>query len=155
MKNSRYHVCWVQICPFEKLENGILKPNRDEYPYRLCVIDKKTDCVVDVKTHHKYDHIHTSLIYFLQEESKKIIAGKRYAINELQSSIFLVSDEDLKNAEEIIYRLDNNIGFVEGNDILSNEQYLEKIKEENDKVKIKEKKGYYEHKGNYNKQKVW
>lgn len=156
MKDNRYSVCWLQICPFERLESGLLKSNRDNYPYRLCVIDKKEDVVIDVKTSHKYNYIHTSSIYFMHEEAKKIEDGKRYAINELQSSIFLVLEEDIEKAREIIYMLDNNIGFVDGNKMLSNEQYLEiLLEEEKNKVKKKEKRGYYEYKGNYSKKKKW
>ena len=156
MKNNRYIVCWLQICPFERLNGGILKPNRDDYPYRLCVLDKKKDIVIDIKTSHKYNYIHTSLVYFLQEEAKKIEDGKRYAINELHSSIFLVTEEDVEKTREIICELDNNIGFVDGNKVLSNEQYLEKIlEEEKNKIKRKEKGEYYEYKGNYQQKKKW
>ena len=53
-------------------------------------------------------------------------------------------------------QLDNNIGFVDGNKMLSNEQYLEiLLEEEKNKVKKKEKRGYYEYKGNYSKKKKW
>lgn len=156
MKNNRYIVCWLQICPFERLNGGILKPNRDDYPYRLCVLDKKKDIVIDIKTSHKYNYIHTSLVYFLKEEAKKIEDGKRYAINELHSSIFLVTEEDVEKSREIIYMLENNIGFVDGNKVLSNEQYLEKIlEEEKNKIKRKEKGEYYEYKGNYQQKKKW
>ena len=148
MKNSRYNVSWLQICPFERLKSGLLKPNREDYPYRLCVVDKKSGNVIDVKTNNSYKYIHTSSIYFMHEEAKKIIDGKRYAIRELQSSMFSISEEDLKLAREIINKLNNNIDFVDGNEVLSNEQYLEIIKEKNNKVKMKEKKGYYEYKRN-------
>ena len=156
MKNSRYIVCWLQICPFERLKNGLFKPNRDDYPYRLCVIDKDTGNVIDVKTSHMYKYIHISAIYFMHEEAKKIEDGKRYAINELQSSMFLAPEEDIEEAKKIIYMLDNNIGFVDGNKSLSNEQYLERILEEvKNKIKKKENKGYYEYKGNYQQKKKW
>lgn len=156
MKENRYIVYWLQICPFERLSGGVLKPNRDDYPYRLCVLDKKEDIVIDVKTSHKYDYIHTSLVYFMYEEAKKIEDGKRYAINELPSSIFLVSEEDIEEAKKIIYMLENNIGFEDGNKVLSNEQYLERIlEEEKNKVKKKEKRGYYEYKGNNQQKKMW
>ena len=156
MKENRYIVYWLQICPFERLDGGVLKPNRDDYPYRLCVLDKKEDIVIDVKTSHKYNYIHTSLVYFMHEEAKKIEVGKRYAINKLPSSIFLAPEEDIEEARKIIYMLDNNIGFVDGNKVLSNEQYLERIlEEEKNKVKKKEKRGYYEYKGNYQQKKMW
>ena len=156
MKENRYIVCWLQICPFERLEGSILKPNRDDYPYRLCVFDKNEDIVIDVKTHHKYNYIHTSLVYFMHEEAKKIGDGKRYAINELPSSVFLVDEEEIEEVRKIIYMLDNNIGFVDGNKSLSNEQYLEiLLEEEKKKIKKKVKRGYYEYKGNYNKKKKW
>ena len=150
MKNNRYTICWTQICPFGRVENGMIKPNREDYPYRLCVLDKENGIVIDVKSKCRYDYIQTSSIYFMKEESKKIELGKRYAIKELQSSMFLTNDDDINQAREIMCLLKNGIGFADGN-MISNEQYLESIKEdnkENNKVKKKEKRVYYEYKGN-------
>ena len=154
MKENRYIVCWLQICPFERLEGGILKPNRDDYPYRLCVFDKNEDIVIDVKTHHKYNYIHTSLVYFMHEEAKKIELGKRYAIKKLPSFMFPVTDEESKLALNIIRKMESGYGFIDGN-IFSNEDYLKIVKNEENKVKRKEKRGYYEYKGNYNQKKKW
>lgn len=148
MKNNRFDVCWLQICPFERVNVGLLKPNREDYPYRLCVIDRDTNIVIDIKTYQKYEYIKTSLVYFMHEEAKKVEIGKRYAINELQSSIFPVENEVVKRSEFIIDFLKRGIEFTDGNTI-GNEEYLERIKEENKTVKKKEKKGYYEYKRNY------
>ena len=101
MKDNKYSICWLQICPFEISKERKFKPNREEYPYRLCVFDKNDKRVIDVKTEKEYEYIYTSSIYFMLEEAKRIEEGKRYAIRELHSSIFLVEQEDINHAMEI------------------------------------------------------
>lgn len=154
MKNKNYGIYWIQICPFERVGGGILKPNRDDYPYRLCVVDEKKEKVVDVNTMHEYDYVQISSIYFMHEEAKKIELGKRYAIIKLPNFMFPVSDEESNLALNIIRKMEAGYGFIDGN-VFSNEDYLKIVKNEEDKVKRKEKRGYYEHKGNYNQKKKW
>ena len=154
MKNKRYDIYWVQICPFERVECGILKPNRDDYPYRLCVVDKEKEKAVDIYTMHEYDYVQISSIYFMHEEAKKIELGKRYAIKKLPSFMFPVTDEESKLALNIIRKMESGYGFIDGN-IFSNEDYLKIVKNEENKVKRKEKRGYYEYKENYNQKKKW
>ena len=136
---NRYSVCWLRICPFERLDGGILRPNRDDYPYRLCVLDKELSLAIDVKSEASYDYIRTSLVYFLNEEAKKIEDNKRYAIMELHLSILGIDSKDYEHANNILNELNNGKEFVSGNTI-SNEEYLENINNENNnKVKIKNK----------------
>ena len=136
---NRYSVCWLQICPFERLDGGILRPNRDDYPYRLCVLDREKSLAIDVKSETSYEYIRTSLVYFLNEEAKKIEDNKRYAIMELHLSILGIDSTDYEHANNILNELNNGKEFVSGNTI-SNEEYLEYINNENNnKVKIKNK----------------
>lgn len=136
---NRYSVCWLQICPFERLDGGILRPNRDDYPYRLCVLDKKKSIAIDVKSEASYEYIRTSLVYFLNGEAKKIEDNKRYAIMELHLSILGIDSNDYEHANNILNELNNGKEFINGNTI-SNEKYLEYINNENsNKVKIKNK----------------
>lgn len=136
---NRYSVCWLQICPFERLDGGILRPNRDDYPYRLCVLDREKSLAIDVKSETSYEYIRTSLVYFLNEEAKKIEDNKRYAIMELHLSILGIDSKDYEHANNILNELNNGKEFVSGNTI-SNEEYLEYINNENNnKVKIKNK----------------
>ena len=139
MKDNKYSICWLQICPFEISKERKFMPNMEEYPYRLCVFDKKNKRAIDVKTEKEYEYIYTSSIYFMFEESKRIEEGKRYAIKELRSSIFLVEQEDIDHAMKIIEKLEKDFTFQNGN-IDSNEDYLKRILEEEwDKEKTKTK----------------
>ena len=136
---NRYSVCWLQICPFERLDGGILRPNRDDYPYRLCVLDREKSLAIDVKSETSYEYIRTSLVYFLNEEAKKIENNERYAIMELHLSILGIDSNDYEHANNILNELNNGKEFLSGNTI-SNEEYLENINNENNnKVKIKNK----------------
>ncbi len=139
MNNNRYSICWLQICPFERLEGGLLKPNRDDYPYRLCVLDKEKSFAIDVKSGVSYEYIRTSLVYFLNGEAKKIENNKRYAIMELHLSILGIDSKDYEYANNILNDLRNGEEFINGNTI-SNEEYLEYINNENtNKIKVKNK----------------
>ena len=138
---DRYSVCWLQICPFDKINNGVLKPNREDYPYRLCVLDRQNSIAIDVKTEFSYNYILTSTVYFLNEESKKIEQGKRYAIMELHLSILEIEKEDYLHANLIVNKLKYGKEFINGN-FISNEEYLKNIKNENNidnKVVVKKK----------------
>ena len=137
MKDNKYSVCWLQICPFEISKERKFKPNRDIYPYRLCVFDKLNKRAIDVKTEKEYEYIYTSSIYFILEEAKRIEEGKRYAIMELDSTMFLVEQEDINHAIEIITKLQCGYKFEDGN-LDSNEDYLRTVlAEEDEKAKVK------------------
>ena len=129
----------MQICPFVISNERKYKPLRDEYPYRLCVFDKKLRKVIDVKTEMEYDYIFISSIYFMYEESKKIVEGKRYAIKELSSSVFEVDSLDIAHAYRIIDRLEKGEIFSAGNDI-NNEDYLKQINSITKSNKVKNKR---------------
>ena len=136
---KKYDICWLQICPFDRLEGGILKPNRDDYPYRLCVLDRESSIAIDVKDEVSYEYIRTSTVYFLNQESKKIEKDKRYAIMELNIYMKGIEKEDYIRANGIINKLNAGKEFIDGNSI-SNEEYLKNINNENNKVIVKKRK---------------
>lgn len=141
--NDRFSIAIMPICTFY-IKEGFVYPNT-EYPSRLCVIDNKNNIVVDVKNELKYDYIKTmSNLYVINESIKKIRENKRAAI---YPATFLidVSDYDRQHAENIMERLQAEEEFRDGNEALSNEEYLESLKnelvnEENSNVKIRKKK---------------
>lgn len=139
MKDNKYSICWLQICPFDRLEGGILKPNRDDYPYRLCVLDRESSIAIDVKDEVSYEYIRTSTVYFLNQESKKIEKDKRYAIMEINLYMKGIEKEDYIRANGIINKLNAGKEFIDGNSI-SNEEYLKNINNENNKVIVKKRK---------------
>ena len=114
---KKYDICWLQICPFDRLEGGILKPNRDDYPYRLCVLDRESSIAIDVKDEVSYEYIRTSTVYFLNQESKKIEKDKRYAIMELNIYMKGIEKEDYIRANGIINKLNAGKEFIDGNSI--------------------------------------
>ena len=136
---KKYDICWLQICPFDRLEGGILKPNRDDYPYRLCVLDRESSIAIDVKDEVSYEYIRTSTVYFLNQESKKIEKDKRYAIMEINLYMKGIEKEDYIRANGIINKLKAGKEFIDGNSI-SNEEYLKNINNENNKVILKKRK---------------
>ena len=136
---KKYDICWLQICPFDRLEGGILKPNRDDYPYRLCVLDRESSIAIDVKDEVSYEYIRTSTVYFLNQEAKKVEKDKRYAIMEINLYMKGIEKEDYIRANGIINKLNAGKEFIDGNSI-SNEEYLKNINNENNKVIVKKRK---------------
>lgn len=130
----------IHIVPFERDKDNILKGCFDQYPPRLCVIDDDNSIAVDVETCMQYPYIRTfSSIYFYNEiEKNKIKIGKRFACRP-----YVLFNEDslstdlLKRKKEIINLLNQGVTFPDGNEELTNEEYLELI---NNKENIKVKK---------------
>jgi len=147
MENDNYKIAKIHICNFEKKED-FLKVNLNKFPERLCIIDEKNDIAVDVETKHQYPYIRTvSMMYFLNDtEVKKIKIGKRFACFEY---FFLtlsgLNSEELIECKKIIESLKKGIKYPDGNDMLTNEQYLElinenKIQKQSNKILKKSKK---------------
>lgn len=146
-KDNNYEICWIQICPYYIIKGDneikLYRPDRDKFPYRLCVLNIETEKFIDVKTKHEYDYIQTSLMYFLNHAYQKIENGKRYGILKLDTSYKVIEEKDMKLANNIIIRLKKGEKFPSGNDI-SNDDYLslinsETLKEEKNDIKVKSK----------------
>lgn len=137
----------LHICCFEKYNENILKMNLEKYPERLCVIDDINNIVVDVETRHEYEYVKTvNMLYFLSDlEAKKISPGKRVACFEYSFLSFgNLSSDELKNCKEIIELMKKGHKFPDGNQKLTNEEYLELINtqkiEEQPKKMVKTRK---------------
>ena len=141
--SKKYQVNQVNICPFKISDRGFM-PMLNEYPTaRLCVIDKEEGFVIDVNHELKYDFLESSsMLYLINGASKKIRENRRVALNPLVN--LGISDEDQKKVENVLYKLEIGYEFEDGNDVLSNEEYLRKIEEEkqviNEKPKTKKLK---------------
>lgn len=133
-KDNKYEICWLQICPFDIIitDNGtkLYKPDRENFTYRLCVLNEATEKCIDVKTQQEYDYIQTSLMYFIGQSAQKIEIGKRYGIQKL-SNFRSIDEKEIKLINKIISRLQKGEKFPSGND-MSNEEYLKKISSESD-----------------------
>lgn len=144
-ENKNYQICWLQICPFDKKSINkdlnsnekikIYKPDRDNYPYRLCVLDKAKKIAVDVLFEQKYDYIETSSLYFLGNEASKIEDTKRYACLKLPIYLMNCKTDDFSRAMNIMAKLKQDKEYPDGN-LISNENYLSLL-DDNPKVKIK------------------
>lgn len=138
--DERFEISELSICTF-KIEKGIIQPELNKYPRRLCVIDKQRRIVVDVKHKLEYDYIETvSGIYFINKSSEKIKENKRAAIF---PCIMFLNDTDIEDrkdlisAKEIIQKLSLGKKYEDGNLVFNNEQYLEKIEQDKKTTKNK------------------
>lgn len=139
-KEKNYEICWLQICSFEidfKIgEKKVYKPDRENYPYRICVLDKNKKEAIDVFFEQKYDYIETSSIYFLGNEASKIEEDKRYACLKLPLNLKKFSSEELNVAMQVMLNYKHGTIYPDGN-LVSNEEYLKRIN--NDNICPKEK----------------
>lgn len=129
--NDKYKIAEVQICTFECVAPGAIRPKLNEYPIaRLCVIDTEKNIAIDVKHGCKYDFLESSsMISFMNGAHKKIKENKRAAFS---PHVFLGFDskEDREKTQGIIIKLENGYEFLDGNDLFTNEEYLELVNKE-------------------------
>ena len=127
---KKLRIARLHICNFENYNENILKMNLQKYPDRLCIIDDENDIVIDVETKHRYQYVRTiNMLYFLSDfESKKVSVGKRVGCFEYSYlSLDKLTSDELKQCKEIINLLKQGFIFPDGNEELTNEQYLELI----------------------------
>ena len=122
----------MQICTFTFEKYGI-RPNLNKYPFtRLCVIDTENKIVIDVNHGCKYDFLEsTSMISFMNGASKKIKENKRAAFNPITFLGYGTIDDE-KKTQDIVNKLKNGYEFLDGNDLYSNEEYLELVTKESE-----------------------
>lgn len=124
---ERFKVCEIHICPVYKEENGF-RPDRS-YPTRYCVVDRERQIAIDIKTKLKYEYIETmSHLYFVCQSYKKIKGDNRVAI--LPYAPLSFDNCDLEEAKRIKEQLENNVEFLDGNEVYDNKAYLEYLKQE-------------------------
>ena len=144
LEDKNYKIVKMHICSFER-KNGILLFDMNKYPERLCVHDKKNKIIIDVETGHKYPYVRVLNMqsFYNVEEIKDLTQDKRVGCMEYATCIVELNKETLKSCKNIIKLLQDGKCFPDGNEILSNEQYLEMINESknNEKTKKIGKKG--------------
>ena len=143
MMREKYELCELQICPFEhvNLNNSpCLRPMRNDYPYRLCVLDRNKSIAIDINTLHQYDYIEMSTIHFYGMSYKKIKDENRYAILKLTAGTMCEVDSNiLIKAQDIRKDLEMGKTFENGN-VIDNENYLNLVNNEISHKKIKSSK---------------
>jgi len=140
LEDKNYKIVKMHICSFER-KNGGLIFDMNKYPERLCVYDKQNKFVIDVETSHRYPYVrilHMRDIYH-KEDAKMLTPDKRVGCMEYATFIDDISKEELKECKNIIKLLQSGKTFPDGNQILSNEQYLETINNQKNAVKTKKR----------------
>lgn len=146
-EKNKVRIAEIHICSFEKTDGKGFKFNTMKYPERLCVIDENKGIAIDVETEHQYQYVGvTSTLHFVNEmHINKIKEGQRVACFEyymiLPSSN--ISLEQLNKCRDIINLLERGVIFKDGNQELSNEEYLNMINQPKKEGKIRKfcKKG--------------
>ncbi len=138
-ENKRFLIKSMYICPFDfSKENFVVQ--REGYPMRFCVLDTDKKIAVDILHGLKYDYLETlSGLYILSDYITQIKNGERYAAFPEQSNG--PDNITFSKALDIIKKLKAGGKFENGNEVLSNDEYLNLItKTGNEQLKIIKKK---------------
>ena len=138
LEDENYKIVKMHICSFERI-NGVLVFDKNKYPERLCVCDKKNKIVVDVETLHRYPYVrilNQQEIYY-KEDVKFLTPNMRVGCMEYVTFLSDISEDQLKQIQSIIRLLNGGYNFENGNLVLSNEQYLKMINNPKNKQKSK------------------
>ena len=137
--NERFKITNALICPVHLNEEENLKLHKD-YHLRLCVIDLQNNIAVDVEHELQYIFIRTmSGLYYKSIVASQNINNKRVVLRECDPMFGGTNDYDLMlKAREIKNNLKNGKRYPDGNEVLSNEEYLALLNKE--KTQTKEKK---------------
>lgn len=128
LEDKNYRILEMHICSFERKDN-ILSFDMNKYPERLCVHDKVNKIVVDVETYHQYPYIKVlNMQYFYDlNDAKLLTPSKRVGCMEYATIPYNLDKRTLRSCRTIIRMLQSGKIFPDGNEILTNEQYLEMI----------------------------
>ena len=125
---ERFEIIESNITNFIIIEEGVVKFDL-AYPKRVCVLDREREIVVDINHKLEYDYIRFSPNNQLMKASyNKIKQNQRAAIYDIKKYL---SGEEQKKANEIIEYLKSGGEYTNGNLVLNNEQYLERIEKDN------------------------
>lgn len=146
MKKESIRISRIHICVFEKNNENKIKIDTQKYPDRICVIDEEKNIAIDVQTKHQYPYIRiVNRLYFASsDEVERVKYGKRNACFECHTLPMLeFTSLELNRCNEVIEQLKQGVEFLDGNEVLTNEEYLEMIKNEKRDIKVKKmlKKG--------------
>ena len=135
---ERFRIAETLICSFNIKEQGIIEPD-DRYPLRLCVIDEEKEIAIDVEHNLQYNYINTGSSLYLQQKAIQFIKDDKRAA--IFGCITLKSDiadkKILRRAEQIIQDLKKGKKFIDGNSVMSNEEYLEAITKDKTEQKVR------------------
>ena len=136
---EKYQIKDVNICTFSFDKEGSIKPNLNEYPYiRTCLIDTEKNIAIDINHEVEYDYLQTqSRLYFINGASEKIKENKRAAI--FSYYVVSVDPEVEKKAKDIVKKIEKGVKFPDGNDVLSNEDYLIRVGIEEEEAERKKR----------------
>ena len=136
--DNNYVITKMHICSFER-RNGGLVFDMNKYPERLCVFDKKNKFVIDVETCHQYPYVRVlyQQMFYDIEEVKSLTPDKRVGCMEYATFDFDYDEKTLKRCMNIIKLLKNGKIFPNGNEELTNEEYLAVINRNKKEVKAK------------------
>jgi len=123
MINKNIRIIKVPICSFTINADKKIKLDIQEYPCRLCVIDESKNIIVDIEHKLKYPYINKFDILKIKENRGKRIGFIQYNSLELNK----LSSDELKSCVEVVKLLNQNYTFMDGNEILSNQEYLDVI----------------------------
>lgn len=140
MENENYKIVKMHICKFERKEK-VLSLNLNKYPARLCVLDKVRKVAVDVNTAYEYPYVKVINMTYIDNDGIEFNEQKRYACIEYDSLLSSeIKKEELLLCKEILNLLKQGVTFPDGNKELTNEEYIEMLKEEEKSVKILKKR---------------
>lgn len=131
--NNRFSLTHLYICPFEIHEDRKY-PNIIDYPIRFCVLDNEQQVAYDVDLEIKYDFIPTvSGNNFVDGSEKKIVGNKRFAIYPLD--YLYLNQKMVKQAFKLIKKLEKGYKLIDGNEVMSNSEYLLLMQKEQQNLK--------------------
>ena len=127
---------YLHVSPFKRTESGVISVDMS-YPMRYCAVDHGNKIAIDIENKLQYDFVETiSTLYIINNVFKNLKEGTRVAIAP-EYKIFNDAAV-LNNYNKIKEQLEKGIKFKNGNDFLSNEEYLKTVKKEEEKTyKIK------------------
>ena len=138
LEDKDYKILKMHICSFER-KNGILTFDMEKYPERLCVFDKNKKIVIDVETWHKYPYIRVlnGQSFYDITDVKMLTPNNRVACMEYATFIHDLEKDVLEKCQKVIKLLQKGHEFPNGNEMLSNEDYLKFINNKENNVKTK------------------
>lgn len=136
--DKRFLIQQINICECN-IVDGVYKFKMDEYTNRWCVLDTLTKDAIDINMRLRYKFIPTlNETYFLDDSYKKVKHGERVAINPYYT--FDIPNDIKNQAIDITDNIKAGYIYLNGNEMLDNDAYIEIIKEEKEpKQKIKRK----------------
>lgn len=135
--SEKYTIEMLYICPLVHLSGLNIVPDL-QFPPRLCVVDREMGIAIDVRTKLKYDYLETLSRLYIGATMEKAKGQSRIGIPAMFCDV--KSETDYKKALRLIEQLKLGKTFPNGNEVLSNKEYLFLVENENDNEKINDTK---------------